>query len=291
MRTLSKTVLTLAIAAAAAGLTFPREIGEQPMAATEVVAGVPLVPLFLDPALVGAPTANPPQALRFLTADDFPPFNFIDGRGRLGGYHIELARAICRELDIPCTIQARPFHTLAQSLADNAGDAIVAGVRDTPGLRRFLTFTDSYLRVPGRFAAAADAEFEATPEGLAGRTIAAVAGTPHVAFLAAFFPASRIVTFADADAAVTALADGTAEAVFADGLSLSFWLSGPAGSACCGFVGGPYIEAGYFGEGLRIAVGRDDTALADLLDKTLASLEARGVMAELYLKYFPLGLY
>ena len=46
--------------------------------------------------------------LRFLTTVDFPPFNFIDQSGKLSGFHVDLAREICRELEIEakCQIQA-----------------------------------------------------------------------------------------------------------------------------------------------------------------------------------------
>ena len=45
--------------------------------------------------------------IRFLTTDDFPPFNFLNDRGQLTGFNVDLARAICAELNAPCTIQAR----------------------------------------------------------------------------------------------------------------------------------------------------------------------------------------
>ncbi|RYE61110.1 MAG: transporter substrate-binding domain-containing protein, partial [Oxalobacteraceae bacterium] len=38
--------------------------------------------------------------IRFLTTVDFPPFNFIDQSGKLSGFHIDLAREICRELGV-----------------------------------------------------------------------------------------------------------------------------------------------------------------------------------------------
>ena len=34
--------------------------------------------------------------LRFLTSNDFPPFNYYDEEGNLSGFHIDLAKAICR---------------------------------------------------------------------------------------------------------------------------------------------------------------------------------------------------
>ena len=49
--------------------------------------------------------------LRFITTTDFPPFSFIDASGRLSGFHVDLARAICAALEITdrCQIHALPW--------------------------------------------------------------------------------------------------------------------------------------------------------------------------------------
>ena len=56
--------------------------------------------------------------LRFLTTTDFPPFNYLDGDGKLSGLHVDLARAICAELAIAdkCQIQALPWGELEAAL-------------------------------------------------------------------------------------------------------------------------------------------------------------------------------
>ncbi len=43
---------------------------------------------------------SPPPSIRFVTTDDFPPFDFVDAGGRLTGFNVELARAICQRLAI-----------------------------------------------------------------------------------------------------------------------------------------------------------------------------------------------
>ena len=72
--------------------------------------------------------------LRFLTTTDFPPFNFLDGAGRLSGFHVDLARAICAELGIAekCQIQALPWAELEGALQKGEGEAIIAGIAATP---------------------------------------------------------------------------------------------------------------------------------------------------------------
>jgi len=56
--------------------------------------------------------------MRFLTTTDFPPFNFIDRKKRLTGFHVDLARAICEELEVlnRCQIQGLPWEELQDTL-------------------------------------------------------------------------------------------------------------------------------------------------------------------------------
>jgi polar amino acid transport system substrate-binding protein len=251
------------------------------------------VPNFWDPKRrVERPPAGTVQALRFVTTDDFPPFNFLDADGRLTGFNVDLARAICAELAIGCTIQARPFDNLVQSVLGENADAAVAGIAVTGEMRAALDFSDVYLKSPARFVVRRDAPAIAfTPDGLKGKTLAVVARTAHEAYLAAFFPEVERKLYPDADAARQALKDGEVDAHFGDGMQLSFWLQSELAAGCCAFAGGPYLEARFFGQGFAVAVPRGATDIRRAINAALESLYAKGVYAELYLRYFPVGFF
>ena len=75
----------------------------------------PVIPNFWDPQeRFIKPNVKDLPRLRFLTTTDFPPFSYIDKDKRLTGFHVELARAICAELEVlpVCQIQALPFADL-----------------------------------------------------------------------------------------------------------------------------------------------------------------------------------
>ncbi|NML74976.1 transporter substrate-binding domain-containing protein [Rhizobium sp. S-51] len=232
--------------------------------------------------------------LRFLTTTDFPPFNFTDQTGRLSGFHIDLARAICAELGIEakCQIQALPFADLEKALEADQGDAVLAGIAVSEDLRRRFAFSRPFMMLPARFARSRQAEIKGdNVQGLDGRRVGVVSGTAHEAMLKAYFPAIETAGFEDRNKMLEALKAKTIEAVFADSLQLSFWVSGEASAACCSLLGDAYVSERFLGEGLTIMARHDDTTLVAAFDSALAALSRNGRLQEIYLRYFPYGLY
>ncbi|WP_267553262.1 transporter substrate-binding domain-containing protein [Rhizobium rhizogenes] len=232
--------------------------------------------------------------LRFLTSVDFPPFNFLDQNGKLTGFHVELARKICDELAIAdkCQIQALPFNELQGALSASQGDAVISGIAVTPELRKGFAFSRPFLMLPARFVRNLKAPVNGTTvASLAGHPVGVVKGTVHEAMMAAFFPAIKPVPFDDKDALLAAVRDGKVDAAFADGLQLSFWVSSPAAEKCCALFDGPYLSQQFLGEGMTIMLRQQDADLTAAINHALATLSRDGRLQEIYLRYFPYGLY
>ncbi len=251
------------------------------------------VPGFWDPKRrPERPDIGRLTAIRFLTEEDYPPFNFKGPGGQPIGFNVDLARAICTELGLTCTIQVRRFDTLLAALADNRGDAVIASLAITPELRKQVDFTDRYYRTPARFVAKRDfPPDDVIPESIAGKRVAVVAGSAHEAYLRAFFAETAIQSQANLEAALNSLKRGDSDLVFADGIALAFWLNGTGSEGCCAFRGGPFVESLYFGEGIGIAVKRGNDTLRQAIDHALFKLWEKGIIADLYLRYFPVGFY
>lgn len=232
--------------------------------------------------------------LRFLTTTDFPPFNFIDRRKRLTGFHVDLARAICAELDIlpKCQIQAVPWDELEDAVARGDGEAIIAELEVNSRTRANYTFSRPYLRIPARFIARRESGFgEPMNDVVVRRKVGLVAGSDHLHWFDTAFTRGRREVFPTRAAALKALQDGYVDLVFSDAVSLSFWLLSDASKDCCAFVGGPYLSSADFGYGLAIAFPKDRPELAEAANYALKTINDKGTFAELYLRYFPLGLY
>jgi len=258
--------------------------------------GSPDIPNFWDPQeRIIKPNVEDLARLRFLTTTDFPPFSYIDRDKRLTGFHVDLARAICAVLEVMpvCQIQALPFEELEAQLEDKAGEAIIAGLAVSDSTREKFAFSRPYFWLPARFIARKDSTFqEPLIKQLAGREVAIVDGTRHAAMAMAKFGPIRLRLFGSRDAALAALQSGSVAAVFDDGLFLARWLqSNDEAKQCCKLVGGPYFSQDYLGEGMAIAVAKEDRQLKQALNYALRVINDRGTFAELYLRYFPVGLF
>ncbi|WP_316398673.1 transporter substrate-binding domain-containing protein [Bradyrhizobium sp. 33ap4] len=257
-----------------------------PSKATE--AAPQAVPGFWDPRRrPDRPDLSRLTVIRFLTETDYPPFNFTGPDGNPAGFNVDLARALCDEIKVTCTIQMRRFETLIDALATNRGDAIIASMAVTPQLRAKVDFTDPYYRAPARFVSRRDnAMPEIRPEYLEGKKVGVIAGTSHEAYLKAMFTDAEIHSYPDNDALRAALRRGEVDFIFGDAISLAFWINGTDSAECCAFAGGPFVESRYFGEGVGIAVRKGNDLLRQSLNWALFRIWEKGRFTDLWLRYF-----
>jgi polar amino acid transport system substrate-binding protein len=249
------------------------------------------VPSFWDPRhRPERPDLSRITIIRFLTETNYPPFDFAGPDGAPAGFNVDLARMICEELKVPCTIQMRRFDTLIDSLNKNDGDAVIASIAATEQTRKEVDFSDPYYRTPARFVSRKDVNIDdIRPQALEGRKIAVVAGSAHEAYLKALFTEAIVQPYPTADAARFALKKGEVDLLFGDGISLAFWLNGTDSGNCCVFRGGPFLESRFFGEGVGIAVKRGNNLLRLALNWAQFQLWEKGRFTDLWLKYFPIS--
>ena len=253
-------------------------------------AGV-MVPSFWDPRRrPERPDLSRLTVIRFVTEIDYPPFNYAGPNGNPAGFNVDLARMICEEIKVQCTVQMRRFDTLLDAVSDNRGDAVIASIAATPETRRRVDFSDPYYRTPARFVARRESAIEdVRPEKLEGKKVAVVAGTAHEAYLKTLFTEVELKSYPTAEAARDALRKGEVDLLFGDGIALAFWLNGTDSNGCCIFRGGPYTESRYFGEGVGIAVRRGNDLLRQALNWALFRLWEKGRFTDLWLRYFPIN--
>ncbi|WP_455482013.1 transporter substrate-binding domain-containing protein [Bartonella sp. B35(2025)] len=253
------------------------------------------LPLFFDShSRLVQPDTTGITRLRFVTTFDFPPFNFLDKTGHLIGYNIDLLRAICSKLNLEkfCEVEVVPWEELVNHIKNGDADIIIAGLKETIETYQDLAFTRTYLRFPARFIASKLVNLgEPISDRLTHLNSGFLLKSVHEKLLHSYFPKAKRQGFKNRTELYKALQDKKIDLIFDDGFALSLWLNSPKSGDCCHFVGGTYLAPQLLGEGMRIAVAKENVKLVDMLNYALKALEADGKLVELYLRYFPVSFY
>ena len=259
------------------------------------VANANEIPDFLETKEASSIQPVPiPGGLQFIAALDNPPFSFLDDASRLNGFSVYLARAICEELNYAnnCTVSGRLSSELnLESDADTAS-VMISNAIASPETREFYRFTMPILRIPARFAGrkATVAQLDFV-KNLPDAKIGVVANSAHELMLGAYFPEANATGYASKALLFKDLTDGKIDLAFGSGIELANWLASAEGSTCCAVAGGPYYSSHYLGEGVRFAVPVASGNLVTQIDSALVSLQLRGRIEELFLRFFPVNFY
>ncbi len=258
--------------------------------AFSTIAGGQVIPNNFDPsAREQVPDLSGIATIRFLTTADYPPFNYKDASGRLIGFNIDLANAICDNLEIVCTMQVWPWEQARDALEDFQGDALIAGLAISPENGDRFDFSQIYMMLPGRFVTGREKAEGFDVELLKGKAIGVRAGSAHLEFVRRYLPGAEAVTYEDEFMALEALKNNEVYAFFGDGLRASIWMR--QNSNCCEFAGKAYFNPALFGQGLAIALPPGQDKIRRAINYAMARLKRNGTMDELYLRWFPIGFY
>src|ERR1700730_6538129 len=274
--------------AAGLALAFVSPARAQTPPRPAVEAAPQAVPGFWDPRRrPDRPALSRLTVIRFLTETDYPPFNFTGPDGNPAGFNVDLARQLCEEIKVTCTIQMRRFQTLLDAMTSTRGDAIIASLAVSPQLRARVDFTDPYYRAPARFVSRRDAVLpEGRPEYLEGKTDGAIAGSSRADNLKALLTDAELHSDPNDDALRLALRRGEVDFIFGDAISLAFWINGTDSGECCAFSGGPLVESRYLGEGIGIAGRNGKDLLRQAPNWALFRVWEKGRYTDLWLRYF-----
>ena len=232
-------------------------------------------------------SAGPAAAgtLRIGTVGDYPPFNYIDEAGELTGFDVDIARALCAEMEVRCLFQLHPWPVLIPELRAGTFDAIVASMSITEERRRLVAFTDRYYSNVSRFVTSEAPHFH--PERPAGMVIGAMRDTIASDWLEENVgETARIRLYDSKTEVLDALRRAQVDAVFGDLLGLHAWLNSHDG-ASFRFIGkGLHLD-----RGIGIAVRQEDEDLRLRINESLETILADGTYRRINARYFPFSIY
>ncbi len=221
----------------------------------------------------------------------YPPFSETSPDGSLVGFDIDIGNALCAEIGQECTMVKTDWDGIIPALLEGKCDAIIASMSITPEREEVIDFTNKYYQTPAMFVARADAGFEDTPEGMAGKVVGVQRGSIHQGFMEGEFPDVELRLYGTQDEAHLDLTAGRLDAVMADSIAISDgFLKTPAGEGYA-FFGESYSIPKYHGTGAGIGVRKGDDDLRESLNSAIEAIRASGQYDEIADKYFDFDIY
>ena len=240
-----------------------------------------------------AATAQAPdwKKVRIGVEGAYPPFSEVGSDGKLKGFDIDMALALCAEMKAECTLVQQEWDGMLPALNARKFDAIIASMAATDERRKVVNFSDKYYSTPARLVAKTSAKLEATAAGLKGKKIGVQRSTIHDRFATATFKDSEIVRYGKADEVYLDLAAGRLDAAMGDSVAVDGgFLKKPEGKGYA-FFGPAYNDPAFFGTGSSIAVRKADTALASKFNAAIKGIRANGTYKKIQDKYFDFDVY
>jgi ABC-type amino acid transport substrate-binding protein len=199
------------------------------------------------------------QTLRIATEGAYPPFNFIDASGKLTGFDVEIAHALCKEMDANCSIVTVP------------------------------EFSTPYYRSHSAFAGDPQKFHDISPAALKGIKIGAGKDTMQAEYLKKVYPESTIILAADQPSAQKLLTSGSVELMLADSIELLAFLQSPENSRF-DYVGDP-LTSDLLRSTSHVTASKGNTELIQQVNEALSQIRLNGTYDRINNNYFPFSIY
>jgi len=221
------------------------------------------------------------QTLRFGTEASYPPFEYVGSDNKIQGFDVDLAMAVCKQINASCSFTNQSFDSLIPSLKFRRIDAAMAGMDITPERQKQVLFSTPYYLNSALFIA--EKGKVASLAALKGKKVGVQNGTTHQKYLADKHSEIKAVPYDSYQNAILDLKNGRVDAVFGDTAVINESLKNNPSLAP---VGDKVTDKDYFSTGVAIAVRQGNSALQQQFNQGLAKVKADGEYQKIYDKWF-----
>ncbi|WP_220128107.1 transporter substrate-binding domain-containing protein [Billgrantia kenyensis] len=241
--------------------------------------------------IAGSMVVSAAQAdtIRIATEGAYPPFNYIDESGELKGFDVDIAKALCEEMQADCEIIAQAWDGIIPGLVTGRYDAIVASMSITERRKEAVNFTRPYYQVGAALVAPVDSDIAFEPGRLDGKVIGVQRATTYANLLAGEYPEATVNNYDTVENHNLDLQSGRLDGVVGQAVLMQEWIN-EHGKGAYEIKGEPVLDVDYIGEGAGIAVNKNNPELLERLDTALATILENGVYDDISASYFPFSI-
>jgi polar amino acid transport system substrate-binding protein len=221
------------------------------------------------------------QSYKIATEGNYPPYNFTDDNGKLGGYDIDVGTEMCKRAAVECTFITNDWDSIIPNLIAANYDAIMDDMSITDERKKTIAFSDPYFPPdPSTFLTKAETKVDYT--AIKGMKLGAQKATIQANYLDANLKADNtILTYDTQDQELADLNAGNLDIVFLDGSVVGETVAASGGKLK---ADGPEIM---IGGGVGVGMRQSDADLTKKFNIALQSMKDDGSLDALIAKYFP----
>ncbi|MFU2089372.1 transporter substrate-binding domain-containing protein [Avibacterium avium] len=218
------------------------------------------------------------QDITFAMEPSYPPFELTNEKGEIVGFDVDIANAICKEIEATCHFKSQAFDALIPSLIKGRGfDAAISAIDITEARAKQVAFSQPYYESSASFIAVKGKADLAT-----AKTVGVQNGTTYQQYANAEAKQYTAKSYASLQDAILDLKNGRIDLIFGDTDVLrDMFEKNPELT----FVGERVTDKRYFNNGLGIAVNKSNTALVESLNKGIEAIKANGEYQKIYDKW------
>lgn len=221
------------------------------------------------------------DTIRFGTNPEYPPFEYKTEKGEFAGFDIDIANALCAELQKKCEFVSQGFDALIPNLRVKRFDAIISSMDITDERKKHVAFSDPYYLNPSVYVAM-KGQFKSVDE-FAKKDIGVLNGSTHQQYIKNKFKDATIKNYPQYPNAMNDLEIGRVNVVFGDEVVVAEYIKR---SDKLEVVGEQVNDPEYFGNGLAVAVLPKNTALVEEINGALKKIKEDGRYQAIYDKWF-----
>ena len=231
----------------------------------------------LTAILLGASVAASAQQLTCAMEPSYPPFETTNEKGEIIGFDVDVANAICKEIQATCKFKGEAFDALIPNLKAKRFDASISAIDITDARAKQVLFSDAYYDSTASYVTL---KGKATLES--AKNVGVQNGTTFQQYTVAETKQYTTKAYASLQSAILDLKSGRIDMIFGDTAVLADMISKEPEMQ---FVGEKVANKKYFGNGLGIAMHKSNKELAEQLNKGLAAIKANGEYQKIYDKW------
>ncbi len=222
----------------------------------------------------------------------YPPFSEVTADGKLVGFDIDIANALCEEMKVECELVTQDWDGIIPALQARKYDAIVASMSITEERKQKVDFTNKYYNTPAKFVRKKGSGIEITKDGMKGKSVGVQRATIHDNFITEVYGDSvEIKRYGTQDEAYLDMVAGRIDLLLADSVALDGGFLQTEDGKNYEFVGPDFSDPKYFGDGAGIALRKGEDDLREMFNEAIDAIRANGKYKAIQDKYFDFNVY